>query len=143
MQEDIDILARTIYGESRGEYKKTGISAFIAIGNVVMNRLNFPQIFGSSVRKICLKPYQFSCWLVNDPNYSLIKTVETADSLFALCLEVAAGCVEKKYPDLTHGSDHYHPFMDTLPYWALSQKPKIILGHHLFYQLKTLPFHEN
>ena len=39
--EDIDILARTIFGEARGEYEHVegGISALIGVGNVVMNRV--------------------------------------------------------------------------------------------------------
>ena len=38
---DIHILARTIYGEARGEYYRLdgGLSSLIAIGNVVKNRL--------------------------------------------------------------------------------------------------------
>lgn len=36
---DIDIFARTLYGEARGEYKHHGAAALIAVANVIMNRL--------------------------------------------------------------------------------------------------------
>ena len=40
MNRDTDIMARTIYGEARGEYyvKDGGINSLIAVGNVIMNR---------------------------------------------------------------------------------------------------------
>lgn len=137
MQQEIDVLARTLYGEARGEYKTIGIAAFIAIGNVVINRLKFPKFFGTNVQEICLKPYQFSCWLENDPNYFLIQKVTENDPLFSICWEVAHSCIEKKYPDLTQKSDHYHHFVSEIPYWAKHKVPKIILGRHFFYQLHS------
>ncbi|MES2252810.1 MAG: cell wall hydrolase, partial [Pseudomonadota bacterium] len=76
---DIDILARTIYGEARGEYGRVdgGLAALIAVGNVIVNRTQQQTWFGRTVRDVCLKPYQFSCWNRNDPN--LPKLMEVTD----------------------------------------------------------------
>lgn len=144
MEEEIDILARTIYAEARGEYKTVGISGLIAIVNIVMNRLKHPKIFGNSVRDICLKPYQFSCWLKDDPNYSVLQNVTQDDALFKICVTVAKEGIDQKYPDLTHTSDHYHYFTASIPYWAKHHTPKVIIGRHLFYQLQPpRVIHEN
>ncbi len=62
-EEDKDTLARTIYGEARGEYprKDGGLASLIAVANVILNRSkNNKRRFGRTVRDVCLKPLQFS-----------------------------------------------------------------------------------
>lgn len=136
--QDIDILARTIFGEARGEYKRPdgGIAALIAIANVVMNRLKQGGWFGSSIVEVCLKPWQFSCWNKNDPNLSLIKEVSVSNPIFKLCHTIAEEVSYQRWPDLTEGCDHY--FSTSLvesPSWSVGKKPKLRVGRHLFYQL--------
>ena len=132
----LDILARTIYGEARGEYEhiEGGISALIGVGNVVMNRVKARSWYGKSIEEVCQKPFQFSCWNVGDPNRSLLMREEITDPMFTLCSEVATKVALEEWPDLTKGSDHYHAF-SILPHWARGQKPKIRLARHIFYQL--------
>ena len=138
---DIDILARTIYGEARGDYHRLdgGLSSLIGIANVVMNRLCRPCQFGSTIQEVCLKPYQFSCWNKNDSNADIISTIKTLKNpLFDLCVDVAQNISHKKWPDLTKGSNHYHAtWMSKIPYWAQGLKPKITIGqHHFFHVMK-------
>ncbi len=135
--DDIDILARTIFGEARGEYEHVegGISALIGVGNVVMNRVKaHKKQYGKSIQEVCQKPFQFSCWNVGDPNRSLLMREEITDPMFTLCSEVATKVALGEWPDLTKGSDHYHAF-SILPYWARGQKPKVRLARHIFYRL--------
>ena len=73
---DLDILARTLYGEARGEYGTSGPAAFIAIGNVIMNRFQRGGPYGKTITEVCLKARQFSCWNSNDPNRPLIQQEE-------------------------------------------------------------------
>lgn len=96
------ILAKTIYGEARGEYEalEGGLSSLIAIGNVVINRLN-GRGFGRSVKEVCLKPFQFSCWNDGDPNKVLLVSIDNKDAIFRLCLDVAKKVIDGIYPDLT------------------------------------------
>lgn len=61
---DIDILARTIYGEARGEPWE----GKIAVAWVVRNRAERGGWWGDTIREVCLKPWQFSCWNETDPN---------------------------------------------------------------------------
>jgi spore germination cell wall hydrolase CwlJ-like protein len=134
---DVHILARTIYGEARGEYYRLdgGLSSLIAIGNVVKNRLKQKSWYGSSISEVCQKPYQFSCWNPHDPNLRLITTTIT-DPLFDQCMVVAKMILEDRWPDLTKGCDHYHAStMEALPTWALHAKPVLKIGRHLFYKM--------
>ncbi|MGI4851221.1 MAG: cell wall hydrolase [Janthinobacterium lividum] len=138
---DINILARTIYGEARGDYNRPdgGLSSLISVANVVINRFYRPHQFGATIQEICLKPYQFSCWNKKDSNADVISlSTILKNPLFDLCLDVAENTSYKKWPDLTKGSDHYYAtWMTKIPYWAQGLKPKITIGqHHFFHVIK-------
>lgn len=135
---DIEIMARTIYGEARGEYGRVdgGLAALIAIGNVVMNRAEQQTWFGRTIRDVCLKPYQFSCWNENDVNREKLLTVTDDSPLFAQCLDVAKAIVERSYPDLTKGADHY--YLNDLvfpPKWSVGANERARIGKHRFFKL--------
>ena len=57
-QNDIIIMAKTIWGEARGE----DYQGQVAVGWVIRNRCEEGGWFGNSIREVCLKPYQFECW---------------------------------------------------------------------------------
>jgi spore germination cell wall hydrolase CwlJ-like protein len=134
-ENDLQILARTIYGEARGELNKFGISSFIAVANVVLNRKK--KNFANSIADVCTAPYQFSCWNRNDPNYRKIMNISREDAnIFDKCLETAENVLSEKWPDLTDGCDHYHE-RSIKPYWAVYLTPKRIFGSHYFYVLKN------
>lgn len=135
---DLDVLARTIYGEARGEYNhpRGGISSYIAVANVVMNRVKKNTWFGNTIRDVCLKPYQFSCWNNNDPNYKIIKKSHLSDGFFHICRNVANNVSNGIWPDLTSGCDHYYCIkMEKPPKWSLGKKPVIEIGNHRFFNL--------
>ena len=137
--DEAEILARTIYGEARGEYllSEGGMASLIAVGNVVMNRLEIKSWYGKTVREICLKPWQFSCWNENDPNRQLLLKPEIFDPVFSVCRQVAIKVLQGQWPDLTRGSDHYHAItMAHLPGWAKGARPKARLARHIFYRLQ-------
>ena len=88
------------------------------------------------MKKICMKPFQFSCWNDSDPNRWKILQSTRSDPLFALCHEVAQKVICEEWPDLTKGSDHYYATsMSEEPYWAKGHNPNLRLAHHVFYQL--------
>lgn len=134
-----EVLARTLYGEARGEYARLdgGLSALIGVANVIINRAKRKSWFGKSVSEVCLKPYQFSCWNQADPNRPLLLNVsKDSDPLYATCLEVAEGALSGKWPDLTKDSDHYYAvWMQRAPAWSLGAKPRVKLGQHLFFRV--------
>lgn len=135
---DIEIMARTIYGEARGEYSRIdgGLAALIAVGNVIMNRAQQQTWFGRTVREVCLKPYQFSCWNENDANLSKIVGVTDENPIFVQCLDVAKGVAERTYPDLTKGADHYYSAdLTAPPKWAVGADECVRIGKHRFFKL--------
>ncbi|WP_032112221.1 cell wall hydrolase [Candidatus Paracaedibacter symbiosus] len=139
MTPDIQILARTIYGEARGEYNKVngGIAALIAVANVVVNRTKQRTWFGKTIAEVCQKPWQFSCWNVNDPNLRLLQANTILDPIFEVCLMVATKVIQGEWPDLTKGCDHYYAVsLKTPPPWAQGRVPKCQIGQHLFFDLK-------
>ncbi|MEB3702096.1 Cell Wall Hydrolase [Candidatus Bealeia paramacronuclearis] len=136
-EKDIDILARTIYGEARCEYNhpQGGLGSLIAVGNVVMNRLNAKRRFGNSIEDVCLKPFQFSCWNAKDPMRKVItgEGIEK-DIVFKICQEVASAVANQAWPDFTRDSNHYHAYY-CKPDWADPRKLQVRLGRHYFYKL--------
>lgn len=137
MSRDRQILAKTIYGEARGEYGRLdgGLAALIAVGNVVANRLKQQSWFGATISEVCQKPWQFSCWNSRDPNYALL-TQEIMNPLYETCLMVAEHIIKGDWPDLTKGADHYHTVsMTHYPRWSQGHKPVVRIGSHLFYKI--------
>jgi spore germination cell wall hydrolase CwlJ-like protein len=102
---DVMTLARTIYGEARGE----GAAGMAAVASVVMNRVragNYPG--GTSVARVCTAPWQFSCWNPGDPNLAVIRAVTAANPVFADALAIARQAVAGQLADTTGGATMYH-----------------------------------
>jgi N-acetylmuramoyl-L-alanine amidase len=116
--EDLDILARTIYGESRGE----PMQGKIAVAYSVINRVKAKSWFGDSISEVCKKKYQYSCWNEKDPNKKKIEKVTLDTWDFQLCYHAAlsAGC--GLIADPTSGSTHYHT-IHISPDWAKGKEP--------------------
>lgn len=128
-----DILAKTIYGEARGET----ISGQEAVASVIMNRLAFSQArgaywWGSSVAAICQKPYQFSCWDMDDPNYRQLLKVDEGNPVFATCKRIAKRALAGMIADCTGGATHYHT-KNLRPKWSIGKIPCAEIGNHVFY----------
>lgn len=131
-----DILARTLWGEARGE----GTAGMQAVANVVQNRVRIAQErggkfwWGSSIIEVCQKPYQFSCWNRSDPSFRKLQAVDEKNLYFATALRIARRAVAGALEDLTEGATHYHAdYVE--PYWARGQTPVKTIGHHIFYKL--------
>jgi spore germination cell wall hydrolase CwlJ-like protein len=135
MDRDMEIMAKTIYGEARGEYmrKNGGLKSLIAVGNVIMNR---SLESATSITTVCLKPKQFSCWNENDPNKKVIEQIVPSDELYNICFAVAAKIICEELNDITNGANHYYSrFMKRPPYWSEGHTPIIKIGNHIFFKL--------
>ncbi|MEC7028233.1 MAG: cell wall hydrolase [Pseudomonadota bacterium] len=128
----IDILARTLWGEARGE----GTIGMQAVANVIINRAANPSWWGSNIMQVCRRPYQFSCWNDGDPNRSQLKSVMEKDLYFATALRIARRAAYGALGDITNGADHYHATGIT-PGWAKGQTPVAVIGNHIFYKLQN------
>lgn len=129
--EDLDTMARTIWGEARGE----PLEGKIGVAWVIKNRADNPGWWGDSLFSVCKTPFQFSCWNQNDPNRSKVICVHPQDEMFRECLMVAAAVVTRNYPDPTHGANHYC-VKNLNPPWSVGKEPVAFLGNHKFYRLK-------
>jgi N-acetylmuramoyl-L-alanine amidase len=125
-----EILARTIYGEARGE-GKVGMEA---VASVILNRASNPNRWPNDVRDVCLERKQFSCWNLTDPNREKLLTVTAKDSGFRLALDTAERAVAGLLDDPTGGADHYHE-KSIIPGWVKGQTPTAKIGRHVFYRL--------
>lgn len=135
---DENILARTIYGEARGE----GLEGMEAVALVVMNRVKAQKWFTGyvlhegqkipSVAQTCLKRAQFSCWNKNDANYPVLQKITAEDPIFRECLIVAKRALNGQLTDFTNGALYYHT-KQIKPSWAKGKSPCYEVKNHLFY----------
>lgn len=127
---DEEILARTAFGENRGG----GVQGMQSVLNVIMNRSKKPGWWGKTPRDVCLHPYQFSCWLQKDPNYSLITTVNQSNPTFGLALDLARTALAGELKDLTNGATYYYATsMKSPPHWAVGKTPCAKISNQLFF----------
>lgn len=132
---EADTLARTLWGEARGE----GPAGMEAVASVVLNRVASAQQmggywWGNTIIQVCQKPYQFSCWVRADPNYRRIVEVDERDIHFATAVRIARRAIAGTLKDSTDGATHYHAY-GLSPAWARGHKPKAVIGRHVFYRL--------
>lgn len=133
---EADVLARTLWGEARGEW----VPGMQAVAAVILNRVAIARKkgrfwWGNTILQVCQKPYQFSCWNKADPNFKQIAAVDEGDLHFATALRIARRAVIGRINDQTQGATHYHS-VDILPFWAKNAKACARIGHHLFYKLE-------
>lgn len=131
-----DILARTIWGEARGE----GTAGMQAVAAVVMNRVKLSREkpggmwWGRDVISVCQKPWQFSCWNRADPNMKKVMAVAADDPYFKNALTIARVALAGTLRDPTGGATHYHA-LGVAPDWALARRPVAVIGRHVFYRM--------
>lgn len=133
IETDIDVLARTIWGEARGE----SYEGKAAVAWVIQNRASRSPKYNwpSTVRAVCQQKWQFSCWNSNDPNLPKLKAVTAADPSFAQCLDIAKKVVSGDLPDYSKGADHYYNPKVVSPSWAIGRDAVAEIGNHRFLQL--------
>lgn len=132
---EVDVLARTLWGEARGEGKE----GMEAVASVILNRVEVAKRldgywWGNTIIQVCQKPYQFSCWNKLDPNFKKLMSVDENDMHFATALRVSRRALLGFIKDKTYGATHYHT-IHIMPNWAKGQKPTTRIGHHVFYSL--------
>ena len=129
---DADTLARTLFGEARGESRE----GRMAVANVVMNRVNHPR-YPETVTGVCRQKAQFSCWNGNDPNLPKVLAVKPGDNAeFDDCIAVANEAIAGRIDVLPTDTLHYHADWIAAPSWVRnSRRPEVVarIGHHIFY----------
>lgn len=134
-EKDRDILARTLWGEARGE----GLAGQIAVAWTIRNRVNDGRTkswWGEGYAGVCLKSWQFSCWNKNDPNYAYLSGEKPIPfRQFAQAQKAADLVMSGSVKDPTGGATHYYATaMPKPPAWANGAKETLRLGHHVFFK---------
>lgn len=127
---DIFTLARTVWGEARGE----PVEGKIAVAWVVRNRFESRKWFaGKTLAETCTKPWQFSCWNEKDPNRAKLDTVTMNDQAYQECMYAAIAAVRGLIPDPTSGATHYK-VVGTSASWAEGITSHATIGRHEFFR---------
>jgi N-acetylmuramoyl-L-alanine amidase len=135
---DIDLFARTLWGEAIGESVR-GIEALAA---VILNRAAL--LPGLSVDNSCRS---FACWGEDNPGRSRMLELKApvqggaasaAELLFTTCLRIARRAVAGVLEDPTGRATRYHD-RSTLPDWTSGWEPTAEIGNRLFYASSAAP----
>ena len=127
--DDVDLLARAIWGESRGESKQ----GQEAVASVILNRRDAKR-WPNTIRGVILQPKQFSAFNLRDRNRRPMLAVTERDAAFRQALEIARRAVAGTLVDQTRGANHYHE-QSINPLWARGVRPTVHIGRHKFYRL--------
>lgn len=131
------MLARTVWGESRGE----PLLGQAAVAWTVINRVRAAKAdpghfgwWGNSVQRVCLAPNQFSCWLPEDPNHDKLKAAHIGQPSFARAFGIACLVVAGDIADPTSESTHYYAATIPAPAWTRGMSPRATIGNHFFFR---------
>lgn len=126
---ELEMVARTVYGEARGE----PFNGQSAVAHVIFNRVLAGR-FGSGVIGVCQRRLQFSCWNQDDPNYHELTRVDLKELGLRRATEAVLAALAQRPAFTLQDSTHY--FAESLPAfprWAVGKTPTLIIGRHLFF----------
>lgn len=98
---DVEILAKTIYGEARNQSD----DAMRGVASVVLNRFHGHD--AGSIADVCLKPRQFQAWQ-SPVNLIAMNAASPTNPAYARCLSIAQAAVAGTLPDNTGGAWFYY-----------------------------------
>lgn len=135
----VQIQALTAWAEARGE----GEAGMQAVINVIRNRVKRGgwyidkeiSALTSPFHGVCLKKYQFSCFLQNDPNFQKLIVLVRENKVNATCQDALAIAAIPDLIDLTKGATHYHTIqMNPFLKWTASMVETTRIKNHMFYK---------
>lgn len=143
LSDDAEVLARTLWGEARGE----GLIGMALVAQVILNRMRRPGwwtrqagdgVPDDTIAAACLDPWQFSCWNAGDPNRAKLLALTDDDKIFRLARIIAGQAVAGTLgADATAGATHYMTAARRRQGWPKSwgtpKEPCAVVGRHLFY----------
>jgi len=136
---DKQIMALTIYGEARGEAYR----GKVAVGSVILERVDHRDWDGKTAKEVCLMPYQFSCFLPDDPNFKVLKFIAgnwneayEKSGVVQECYQIASGLIEGttfRTPEIAANHICQYKTKDCHADWAEKMKLVVTIGRHEFY----------
>lgn len=132
-----------------GEVANQPFDAMVGIACVARNRVNLQGWMGQNYTEVLLKPYQFDCFLPNDPNYKkLLHPLSYETSLtWEKCYLAAYRVFYDAQPDTTYGALYYYTFplkgpprkKDGSPAWGPTDTAVVIAGVTFCRPAKPVP----
>lgn len=114
--EDLELLARLIHGEARGE----PYEGQVAVGAVVLNRVKSPG-FPNTIREVIFQKNQFSA--VSDGQFYL----EPNETAYRAARDALSG----RDPSLG-ALFFYNPKTAKTLYWLSTRETTVVIGNHIF-----------
>lgn len=132
-----DIIARTIWGETRGSVDS--YTDMEAVASIILNRTKISEErgkywWGNGFIQVCQKPYQFIGWNRSSSLYKDIIDVTGDNYDFEYCLGLADEIIKGTFTDTTFGATHCH-VEGVSPYWARDEVPTLVGDGLIFYKL--------
>lgn len=126
---EIELFARVIWGEARGEL----LEGQVAVANVITNRVADGR-YGEGLRGVLMKPWAFSCLNTLDPNFIRIIADPLKGSNRERFMTIALLAIGDGLKDMTQGATLYHN-VNINPKWASSRLTHLVkvIGNHKFY----------
>lgn len=130
---DLTVLTGTLYGEARG----CSETAQQDVAQAILNR--YHSGWGSSVKSVCLAPWQFSCWNSADPNRAkILEAYHTDPVVWEHLLKIACQALAGNNPNRIGGADSYFArTMRNKPYWAKAPAVQTYVDDaHVFWRVR-------
>ncbi len=128
---EVDLLARLIYTEVRGE----SLEAQRAVANVVLNRKKCGGRYPSTLAGVINQPKQFSSRNQNDPNFRFYSEQIDNDLFKTQIWNVSEEAIDGRLADNTGGAILYHSITIESPRWTSEAEFSIQIGGIKFYRL--------
>lgn len=115
------VLALTVWREASNQTYATKL----AIAYSILNRVDHPKWWGSSISEVCEKKWQYSSMTApGDPN--LVRWPSDTDQSWIDSLSAAQSAIDRTEPNPSPGSDSYYDIsMDRAgkpPKWSIGQR---------------------
>ncbi len=139
-EQEIDTLARTLWGEGRDD----GEAGMAAMAAVILNRVRISAEhdgrfwWGSGIVAICRAKSQFACWNPGHPNRAGLLAVDETDPEFRVARAIAGRALDGMLPDPTYGATSYKSADLPWPHnWGRPRLPLATIGRHEFFNFLT------
>ena len=138
--DDAHLMALTMFAEARDQ----GALGIIAVGSVILERVEHRDWDGKTIKEVCLMPFQFSGYLPTDKQFGMLKKLaqnwDDRNSILGVCLYFAEGLINGTVPRTPEIAEHHitqYLRTDCEATWEKDMTKIVTIGDHDFYSEKV------
>lgn len=120
-------MAFCLWREARNEPRE----GKVALAFSILNRVQNPKWWGSSINSVITKPWQYSSF--TDPNDKQLIKYPQDGTVWEECLDVACKVIDGLEKNPVPGADSYYATYIPKPKWAQESQFVAQIGGHRFY----------